>query len=184
MKHVHARLALVLVATLWAASPAFADVVFTPFAGISFGNDQTEQVTTYGVSFAGMVGGIFGMELDWGRTAQAKTSTLFIANSRATTLTANVIVGIPLGRVRPYVVGGLGWMRTELIDEDGLGESIKSDGLGVDFGGGLVGFLTDHVGVRVDLRYIRAVTAGERLFDFEFENFNYLRFTGGVALKF
>ncbi len=184
MKYLYARLALALVATLWTASPAFADIVFTPFAGASFGNDQTEQVTTYGISLAGMAGGVFGMELDWGRTAQAKTSTLFTANSRATTLTANVIVGIPIGRVRPYVVGGLGWMRTELTDGDGLGESVKSDGLGVDVGGGLMGFITDHVGVRVDIRYIRAVTAGESLFDFQFENFNYVRFTGGVALKF
>ena len=75
-------------------------------------------------------------------------------------------------------------MRTELTDEDGLGESVKSDGLGVDVGGGLMGFITDHVGVRVDIRYIRAITAGESLFDFQFENFNYVRFTGGVALKF
>ena len=184
MRHVHVRVALVLVATLWTASPAFADGVFTPFAGVSFGNDQTEQVTTYGFSLAGMAGGVFGIELDWAQTAQAKTSTLFVVNSRATTLTGNVIIGIPLGPVRPYVVGGLGWMRTKLTDPDGGGEGVTSDGLGVDFGGGLMGFFTDHVGVRVDLRYIRAVTAGDNFFDFDFENFNYWRFTGGLALKF
>ena len=184
MKHVHVTLALVLAATLWTASPTFADGIFTPFAGVSFGSDQTEKVTTYGLSLAGMAGGIFGVEVDWGRTTLAKTSTLFAANSRATTLTGNIIVGIPLGPIRPYAVGGIGWMRTELTDKAEIGKGITSDGLGVDFGGGLMGFFSDHVGVRVDLRYIRAITAGENFLDFDFENFNYWRFTGGVALKF
>ena len=62
--------------------------------------------------------------------------------------------------------------------------SVTSDGLGVDIGGGLMGFFGDHVGARVDIRYIRAVTAGESVFDFEFEKFNFVRATGGLVLRF
>ena len=34
------------------------------------------------------------------------------------------------------------------------------------------------------MRYIRAVSPGDTLLDFAFENFNFWRFSGGVALKF
>lgn len=167
-------------------STAFADGLFTPFAGVSFGNDQTEKVTTFGASLAGMAGGIFGFELDFGQTADAKTDAVFAANSRVTTVTGNVIVGVPLGAVRPYVVGGLGWLRTSLTADGQGGQmgSVTSDGLGVDIGGGLMGFFGDHVGARADIRYIRAVTAGESVFEFDFEQFNFVRFTGGLVLRF
>ena len=165
---------------------ALADGIFTPFAGVSFGSDQTERVTTYGISLAGMAGGIFGFELDFAQTAETMTGTVFSANSRATTVMGNIIVGVPLGAVRPYVSGGLGWLRNKVNADAATGqvEVVTSDGVGVDFGGGLMGFFSDHVGARVDIRYIRAVTAGESLFDFNFENFSFVRFTGGVALRF
>lgn len=167
-------------------STALADGVFTPFAGVSFGGDQTERVTTYGISLAMMAGGIFGFELDFAQTAEAKTDTVFSTNSRVTTVMANIVVGVPIGAARPYVSGGLGWLRNKVNGEGAGGQMavVTSDGVGVDFGGGLMGFFTDHVGARVDIRYIRAVTAGESLFDFSFENFSFVRFTGGVALRF
>ncbi len=64
MKHVQTRFMLVLAATLWPVSPVFAEGIITPFMGVSVSNDQAEQVKTYGVSLAGMAGGIFGVEVD------------------------------------------------------------------------------------------------------------------------
>ena len=148
---------------------------------MSFGGDQTERVSTYGFSLAGIAGGVFGFELDAAQTANAMTDTVFDANSRITTVNGNMIVGVPLGAVRPYVVGGLGWLRTSLTADGQSGEmqGLTSDGLGVAVGGGLMGFFSDHIGVRIDLRYIRAVTAGDGVLDFDFKDFNYVRFTGG-----
>lgn len=166
---------------LAAPATARADGIFTPFAGVSFGGDQTERVATYGASLAGMAGGVFGFELDAAQTANAKTDTVFEANSKITTVNGNMIIGVPLGAVRPYVVGGLGWLRSSVT---GDGQSITSDGLGIAVGGGLMGFFSDHVGARIDLRYIRAVTAGDSVLDFDFKDFNYVRFTGGLALRF
>ena len=77
MSHVIMRCALAarsLVAVLVVLSVpavAFADGIFTPFAGVSFGGDQTERVPTYGVSLAGMAGGVLGFELDVAQTAEA-----------------------------------------------------------------------------------------------------------------
>ena len=55
---------------------------------------------------------------------------------------------------------------------------------GVDVGGGIMGFLGDHVGARIDLRYFRAVSAGESILDFDFKAFSFWRFSGGLALRF
>ena len=177
------KVALAVLAALLVPSVASADVVFTPFVGMSFAGDQTEKVTTYGFSLAGMAGGIFGFELDYGKTKDATTDSLFAVNSQVTTVNGNLIVGVPLGPIRPYVVGGIGWLRNELTSEN-VEQNFKNDGLGVDFGGGVMGFFSDHIGVRIDMRYIRAVSPGDTLVDFTFENFNFWRFSGGVALKF
>ena len=178
--------ALSVAMLMFMPATALADGIFTPFAGVSFGSDQTERVATYGISLAGLAGGIFGFELDYAQTAEAKTDTVFSANSRPTTVMGNIIVGAPIGAVRPYVSGGLGWLRNKVSEDASTGqiEVVTSDGVGVNFGGGLMGFFSDHVGARVDIRYIRAVTAGESLFDFNFENFSFVRFTGGLALRF
>ena len=174
--------ALVLVVVLFAPATAQADGIFTAFGGASFGGDRSERVTTWGLSLTGMAGQVFGFDLDFGRTAKAKTDAVFVTHGRTTTLTGNVIVGIPLAAVRPYAVGGLGWVRTDVDATDG--SSARDDGPAVDFGGGLMGFFGDHVRVRVDLRYFRAVSAGDNFLDFEFENLNFVRFTGGLILRF
>ena len=173
---------IVLVGLLLVSTEAAADGLFTGSAGVSFGSDQTEQVGTWGLSLAGMAGGIFGFEVDYGRSGQAKTESVFITDSRTTTVMGNLIIGIPLGAVRPYVVGGFGWVRTDLDVSSGSGQ--KDDGLGIDFGGGLMGFFSDHVGARVDFRYFRSVSAGEDFLDFDFKSLKFIRFTGGVVLRF
>ena len=172
----------VWVVLLLAPGAAGADGLFTGFGGVTFGNDTTEKVGTFGLSIAGMAGGVFGFELDVSRTGKAETDTVFVTGSQTTTATGNVLIGIPLGAVRPYVVGGLGWMRTEA--EAVGGEGGRRDGLAVDFGGGLMGFFGKHVGARVDLRYIRAVTSSDDFFDFDFAELDVVRFTGGVIFRF
>ena len=176
-----ARTAVVLV--LLVPSSARADGIFTPFAGMTFGGDQSEQVGTWGLSLAGMAGGVFGFELDFGRTSKATSDSVFIADSRVTTVTGNAIIGVPIGAIRPYVVGGLGWVRTDVEATDAA-MNTQDDGLGVDVGGGLMGFFGEHVGVRVDIRYFRTVSAGNNFFDFEFEKLDFVRLTGGLALRF
>ena len=96
LRYLSVGLSLWLV--LLAPTVAHADGVFTPFVGMSAGNDQTEKVTTYGASLAGMAGGIFGFELDYGRTADAKTNSVFVKDSRVTTLNGNVLSAFQSGR--------------------------------------------------------------------------------------
>lgn len=158
-----------------------ADSVFTPFIGTSYGEKDTDRVTTLGASLAAMAGGVFGFEVDFARTAKAPRNSVFVENSRATTAMGNLIIGIPVKGVRPYVVGGMGWMKTE-VSTGSL--SKQSDGLALAVGGGVMGFFSDHVGARFDLRYTRAVSIGESIRDVVFEAPAFWRASWGLALRF
>ena len=162
---------------------AFADGVFTPFIGASFGPGDTERVSTWGVSLASMAGGVFGFEIDFSRTAEATDSSVFVDNSRVTQVTGNIIIGVPIKAVRPYVVGGVGWVRTEINAVD-LSLADQTDGLGATVGAGLMGFFSDHVGARVDLRYLRGASVGGSLTEFELDKVGFWRAAVGLALRF
>ena len=188
------RAAITAIAAACAAVPdaARADTVFAPFIGQSFATrEDAVKVTTIGASMASTISGGFGFELDFGRTSEAVGSDAFVDNSRVTMLMGNALLGFPFGRFRPYVVGGLGWLRQEILSE---GASARSGGLGLDAGGGFLGFLGGSVGVRLDLRYVRSVTMsdldtirlpeGLGLSDFLIEDVSFWRASAGLAIRF
>ena len=66
-------------------------------------------------------------------------------------------------------------------------ESISNNYFTFNTGGGVMGYFSDHFGVRGDLRYFRAF--GLKLDDlenvgFEFDRFNFWRGYFGLAVKF
>ena len=78
-----------------------------------------------------------------------------------------VRVGIPVGGqsgagIRPYLVGGVGYIGSRQDASPGFA-ALNSNDFGFDIGGGVMGFFADHVGLRGDLRYFRAVASD--LFD-------------------
>ena len=80
-----------------------------------------------------------------------------IIESRTFALMGNVVLTTP--RVwnqyglRPYVSGGMGVLSVYALDQNNLLPA-RGNLLGYNVGGGAVGFLTDRVGLRFDLRYI------------------------------
>jgi hypothetical protein len=87
-----------------------------------------------------------------------------IATSRTYALMGNVVVAAPKGwneyGLRPFVSGGLGLMRATqqtTVNVLPLNESM----LGYNVGGGAVGFITDHTGLRFDLRYYSSLSRNE-----------------------
>lgn len=72
---------------------------------------------------------------------------------------ANLIVGVPFGGqhgggVRPYLAGGVGMLKTHVTSGNQL-FNIDNNDFGFDVGVGVLGFATDHIGFRGDLRYYR-----------------------------
>ncbi len=177
-----------------APASARADWLFTPNIGGSFGGSASgNEHLTYGATIGWMGAGIFGFEADFAFTPEffeAGDSDIdFFDSSNVTTFMANAVVGIPIGGqagagFRPYVSGGIGVLQQNVEDADEL-FSINNDEFGVNIGFGAMGFATDHVGFRGDVRYYRALTDPEsdNEFDISLGDFDFWRGTVGVTFR-
>lgn len=201
---------LIAIASMVSPRPASADWVLTPFVGWnfngsadvngtggqSFGN-KFEHKIDYGVSLAGMGAGAVGFEVDFGyspnffETNAGASGFDLASNSNVTTLTANAILGIPVGgqrggSVRPYVVGGVGLIRTNVGDVGDLFDAQSKNDFGFDVGGGVMGFFNSNVGIRGDVRYFRSFRGSDSdtVTGLALSDFNFWRGSVGVSFKF
>ena len=178
---------------------ARADWLLTPFAGVAFGGDAPGEKFTWGGSVGWMGAGIFGFEADFGYSPEFFDTSddlddfddldLFDAELNITTFMGNVIVGIPVGGddgpIRPYATAGIGLMRTSVPGVDEFFEDVTSNDLGFNVGAGVMGFPSEHVGLRGDIRYFRNLSESESAdFDFDIGGFHFWRATGGVTFRF
>jgi opacity protein-like surface antigen len=185
---------LILAATaavVLAPIQARADGFFTPWVGSAFGSNIQNGQATLGVSAGGMGGGIIGGEADFGWSPSFFGTKSDFGNNTVLNLMGNVIIGIPIGGthgggVRPYVVGGLGLIRTQ-IDGGTVAKISSSDNMfGWDAGGGVMGYFNDHVGLRGDLRYLRATSdlkSGVTSLDLSGNQLHFWRASIGVVFR-
>ena len=186
---VRGLIAFVLLAG--AAAPARADWLITPYLGSAFGGATSSQHVTYGAAAAWMSHGIIGVEIDVGLAPDLLDEDdgviLGIADSNATTLMGNIVIGAPLGApgVRPYVAGGAGLIRTRVRDAAEIFD-LDDNSFGVNVGGGVHAFVGENVGIRGDIRYFRGVrdenTGGG--IDLELGSFDFWRATVGATFRF
>jgi opacity protein-like surface antigen len=189
--------------TAAAPAPASADWLFTPFIGGTFGGNATladsgldvknefERRLSYGASLAWMGAGVFGFEADFGyspnffRADDNGSKINFVGDGNETTLMANIVVGAPLGGVRPYALGGLGVMRSKVDNVGQFFDKPSSNDWGYDLGGGVMGFFSENVAVRGDIRYFRSLQENDAsTFDLSLGSFRFWRGTVGVTFKF
>lgn len=190
--------------------PASADWVLTPFVGWNFKgaadlngtggtsfSNKFEKKIDYGASLAWMGSGAVGFEIDFGYSPNffesgtaVNNSFDFTNDSNVTTLTGNAIVGIPIGgsrggSVRPYIVGGVGLIRTNVQDAAQLFDVNTKNDFGFDVGGGVMGFFGTNVGVRGDVRYFRSFRGtDDNAVGLGLSEFNFWRGSVGLSLKF
>jgi opacity protein-like surface antigen len=194
------RTTIAALALAIAPSAAWADGYVVPFIGANFGGDVGRPLSetvddrnrfTYGFGVGGMAGGIFGAEFDFGYTHNfyAKDGAVVTKSNLITAMPA-LIIGIPIGGqsgagIRPYVLAGAGLLRRDL-DFNTL-DSFSSNDWGYQLGGGVMGYFTDHVGLRGDLRYFRNFKVDDIDLDgvdFEKGTFNFGRASIGVLFRF
>lgn len=177
------------------ASPAAAQTtggLVTPFIGVVTDTPSDEQRTVYGGSI-GATGSIVGFELDFGYAPNfyefQDDFGEFDSEGSVTTVMGNVLVGAPLGRVRPYATGGLGLIRSNLGFFD-LFDDLSRNDLGINYGGGVMIFLGDKVGLRGDIRQFRSLNNDDpeddfpEPRDFDLGDFSFWRATAGVTFRF
>jgi opacity protein-like surface antigen len=136
-----------------------------------------------------MGAGAIGFDVDFGYTPDFfGDSGDDFGDNNVTTLMANAIIGVPVGGqagagIRPYGVGGIGLFR-EQIDDAGDLFDVDDNSFGFNVGGGVMGFFSDNVGVRGDVRYFRALRNDGDDVDLELGDTDFWRATVGVTFRF
>ena len=173
--------AVVVIALAALPRAARADTVLSPFLGVSFAGDATEKPMTFGGSVT-FVGRSIGLEVE-----AARANDFFGTDTaNVTTLTAALVAGADLpGRgVKPYFLAGAGLMRTG-IEFAQIVDDTSYNNFAILLGVGLNGYVTDNIGIRGDVRYLRRL---ERQSDVGIlpiaSNFDYFRATVGINIRF
>jgi opacity protein-like surface antigen len=179
-------LALGLVAG--AAARANAQVQLTPFAGVTFGSDAPASKFSTGAGLT-VMGRIVGFELDFGYTPDffdENPDFTFVGDSNVTTLMGNVIIAVPAGRVQPYGLFGVGLVRSRIGDAEDLFDDVTTNDFGLSVGGGVLGMVSNHIGLRGDIRYLRSLQDNEpdNDLDIAIGKFGFWRATAGLTFKF
>lgn len=194
------RTAILAAALLWLSTPAGAgDRQIRPFIGATFGGGTTfvdpERVIgktnlALGAS-AVFLGEMFGTEVE---VADApgffeSGNNQLVRGSRVTTISGNVVVAAPRRMteysLRPYIVGGGGLMRvrtTTTFNVFDVSRVIPSFDVGV----GVVGFLTNRIGVCWDIRRFQGVgiNTGNVGLSWGDERLSYWRATMAAAIRY
>jgi hypothetical protein len=144
-----------------------ADRQVRPFVAFTFAGDTTFSPDlgeaagkvhgTIGVD-AAVLGEVFGAEFDLAHTPgffQTGDANDLILSSSVTTLTGNVVIGLPRKwmeyTLRPYVVVGGGIMRIRALDYFAVVDTAETRPA-MDLGAGAVGFLRHDLGVAWEVR--------------------------------
>jgi opacity protein-like surface antigen len=151
----------VALAAIMVATPArsHAQTFITPFAGATFNGDSAGERITGGASVLFM-GAVAGLELEAGFTPDffgEGDLFDFDTDGNVTTLSANLLLGLGAGPVRPYATGGVGLLRSRITSAGNLFDDVSENDLAVNAGAGLIVLFSEHVGLRGDVRYFRSL---------------------------
>ena len=172
------------------AGVAQAQTFISPLLGYDYGDDAgcpaiadcEEKSLNLGIGI-GRMGNVFGGEVEiayadgfFGETPDLTSSLL--------TVMGNVMIVPNLGPLRPYGTIGLGLMRPR-VELDAGSIFAAENQFGWNYGGGLILFFGDHVGVRGDIRRFRSLqelpVVDLPLGD---EKITFGRASGAIVLKF
>ena len=177
-----------------ASHDAAAQGFINPFLGTTLSSPTDAGSSTkpgYGVAF-GALGKVVGGETEIAYFPELlDNSANAIAKNKIITFSGNTLIGPTIGNVKPYFALGAGNLHLNVTSLSSVVlpnvDSISKNYFTFNVGGGVIGFFTDHLGVRGDLRYTRAF--GIKFEDLEttglsLDKFNFWRATFGLAVKF
>ncbi|MGH8637381.1 MAG: hypothetical protein ACREUZ_09640 [Burkholderiales bacterium] len=153
---------------------------FTPFVGYTFkgattlfdfesGAEQTHW--NFGGAMTLIGASPFGVEAYFVRTpgffendSVVCVIETCVTNSRTYVFMGNAVIATPRAwnryGLRPFLSGGIGLLHASLSRaRDPLPTDLNL--LGMNLGGGAVGFLSDRIGLRFDLRYFRKIQGAD-----------------------
>jgi hypothetical protein len=191
MKPLLATVAFLVASTAPQASAQFfiSPSVTTTLASPSI--DSTSSKAGFAISF-GAVGTVLGTETEFAYQPELLDSAAHvIAENKVLTIFQNLLIGPKVGPVKVYGAVGGGSLHLNVSSLETLiiptAESITSNYFALTAGGGVMGFVAAHIGLRADLRYVKAY--GFDLEDFEeaglnFDELNFWRASFGGVFTF
>jgi hypothetical protein len=175
-----------------APATAHAEGYFSPWAAANAGSGWDNGRAGFGFDIGGMGAGIIGGELDFGYSPSFFGTSNDFGHNTVINVMPNLIIGIPIGGthgagVRPFVTAGAGWLRTQIDGGTLTHVSSSNDEWGWDAGGGVMGYFSDHFGLRGELRYIRGfenLNTGVQTIDLNGSNqLHFWRAAFGVVIR-
>ena len=176
---------------LGTTSTASAQGFISPFLGYNFGGDSgcpeiancETKTRNIGVAL-GSLGRVVGGEFEFNFIDGFLGDTPGVS-SNVFTMMGNVMLAPKVCVIQPYVLTGLGLMKSHVeFTPAGLITTSNTD-FAWDIGGGVIAFFAPHVGVRGDVRYFHTFQTLDILgLNISDTKIDYGRVSGGVVLKF
>jgi len=184
-----------LVLSALVSVPASAQTTLTPFTGVTFGGETTENRFVYGAVLG--FGDKAGVDIDFGYAPNFYGNTDPFGDLdgklNITTLMFNIRFGGGAKQgATPFVSGGAGLMRAAVTSPGNLFDNVARNDFALNVGGGIQANFNDHLGLRGDIRYFRSLQGepgadGGIIIDprdFDLGDFDFWRATVGLSLRF
>jgi hypothetical protein len=162
-----------------------------PFIAVTFASQTTFVVadSTTNVAFgvgASVLWDIIGIDVDFAHAPGFfETGQLVVSNS-VTTVTGSLILTLPQRvtgySLRPYFVGGGGFMRVR-IDDVFEAFDVHNTLPAMNIGGGATGFVSDRWGLNWDVRYFRGSRRDAKGLSIGSEQLSFWRASMAVVLR-
>ncbi len=169
---------------------AAAQTFISPFIGFDFGGDSgcptasgcEDKNSNIGVAI-GKLGAIAGGEVELGYARDFFGDAPGV-DSSVLTLMFNVIVGPKIGPVRPFVLGGVGIIKSRV--EFDLGSILDTGNeFGYNLGGGVMLMFGEHIGARGDIRRFKSLSSTDFLgFSLADVKLGFNRASAGLVIGF
>jgi opacity protein-like surface antigen len=182
---------LAMALTLGLAHEVRAQGFISPFIGYDFGGDAScpnitncqDKKLNAGVAL-GSMGSILGFEEEFGYAKDFFGNAPALSSS-VLTLMSNLMVVPAIGPVHPYVLGGLGLIKSHIDFTTSSILTSNNNDLGWDLGGGVILLFGGHLGIRGDIRHFHTfqdlTVAG---FNLSSPKLSFGRASAGLVVKF
>jgi opacity protein-like surface antigen len=182
---------LAIALTLGLATEVRAQGFISPFIGYDFGGDAScpkitncqDKKLNAGVAI-GSLGSILGFEEELGYAKDFFGNSPSYSSS-VLTLMSNLMVVPAIGPVHPYVLGGVGLIKSHVEFTTGSIFTANNNNFGWDLGGGVILLFGGHLGVRGDIRHFHSFQDLKILgFTIGNSKLNFGRASAGLVVKF
>jgi hypothetical protein len=185
-------------AVMVSAAPARADWLITPFVGTTFGistayldfaDAASTEYLMWGATGTWLSDGIVGFEGEYAHAPRFfdQDESDLVEESQVSTLSGHFILAAPLAvtgdSLRPFVLAGLGLVHSTIQDPLNL-VGVNDNSLGLQLGGGAIGFVSNRVALRFDLRHVRTLSRATTITVEREAKLSFWRAAIGVAIRY